>query len=592
MRNRPFLLPVQKPDSISEAPDPGNLKNEFCGKILFRSNLYHLITGNLAVLESIDNKWFLNELLNYSSSTHDPNILKALKKIASAERFDESMRQRASEIAEIIDDEINGKKGWGSALLTGNDQKAADARHILAGIRYPQTTEVLRLMRDKSPELKRLALWLIGKFRMTDLSQEVCECLGIRGIEEDAFSVLTSLGSDAGPEIKRHYLTSAGNMGMSRAILRLFSKTCSMESMSFLVERLWSTSRQLREITLKALIKCGYAANEDEKGRLQKMILETFGLLTWFLSAKVCLADVGDKLLYKELDKEYNRWKEFLLNLLILAYKDSIPPSSEITQNGMKEESYSSIPNLTEIIFAGQRQTELDKASDAVSERKTLKKLQHYFPVLIPEYDDLLEDLINHDYNVISVWTKVCAIRSIKKITRENMSESVVALLFSPEEILREEATRLISRLKMDLYTGSSDRIHEQFRNKLDEIASGKVNKNELVYEKVKFLSGCFETVHEDELIYLAEKMLFLTNSKDEKNKFPPDSVIWIFNSNEEIHKVVVNHGNNGRINGSIAVLDSYLFSYVIPFTVIKEFRFQFPENSFRILRYIDKNEA
>ena len=88
----------------------------------------------------------------------------------------------------------NNKKASTSA---DESVRAENARNTLAGTRYPQTTEILRLLRDKSPELKRLALFLIGKFKMTDMIQEVCECLNVHGIEDDAYSVLLSFGSAA-----------------------------------------------------------------------------------------------------------------------------------------------------------------------------------------------------------------------------------------------------------------------------------------------------------------------------------------------------------------------------------------------------------
>ncbi len=590
MRNKPFSLPVQKPDLLYKTHDQGNLKNQFCGKKLFRSNLFQLVTGNISILDSIDNKWFLDELFKYSSGSHDPNILKALKKIASTGKFDESMRQYASEIAEIIDDEISGNKSSATIASSKFDEKSANARSILAGIRYPQTTEVLRLLRDKSPELKKLALWLIGKFKMTDLSQEVCECLGIRGIEEDAFSVLTTMGGDSARELKRYYLASSGNTGISKAILRLFSKTCPKESMSFLVERLWSTSRQLREITLKALISCGYITNEEEKDRLRKMIYDTFGLLTWILSGIVCLSNNEDVQLHKELGKEYFRWKEFLLNLLVLTYRDSIPVMAE--KGDRKDGNYASIPDLAEIVFAIRRKPGQDHIAEAVVERKILKRLQKYFPVLIPEYNTLLEDIINYDYNVISIWTKACAMRSMERIEAENMSESAVALLFSPEEILREEATRLIARSGMDLYRVSSERIREQFRNRLDDIVSGKTSENELVYEKVRFFSECFGPIHEDELIFLAEKTNCMKGLPVLMGVLPPESVIWTFTGSNTDPAVIVNHGVGNQPGNNVNKLKASSHCYVLPFSAIDEFVFQYPENAWRIYNYIDKNEA
>ena len=592
MRNRPFSLPVQKPDLPSKAPVQENFKNLFCGKKLFRSNLYHLVIGNVSILDTIDNEWFLDELFRYSSVTHDPSILKALKKIASAGRFDESIRQHASEIAEVIEAEVANSRNSGESSFLRSDEKSANALKILAGIRYPQTTEVLRLMRDKSPELKRLALWLIGKFRMTDLCQEVCECLGIRGLEEDAFSVLIALGSDAGRDLKRHYLTSSGNMGISKAILRLFSKTCPKESMSFLLERLWSTSRQLREITLKALISCGYLTNDEEKERLRKMIYDTFGILTWILSGKVSLVNNEDALLHAELDKEYQRWKEFLLNLLILTYGDSVPVSSAAENAEKKDDNYASIADLADTVFTIQRKTAHKPEAYGIAERKTLKKLQKYFAFLIPEYYNLLEDIINYDYNVISIWTKACAIRSLKGIGGENMKESAVALLFSPEEILREEATRLIARTGMDLYRISSDRIREQHKIRLDNIITGRADENSLVFEKVKFLARWFGPINEDELIFLAERTRFLREVTAETAAIEADSIIWTIANDNHVIPVIVNHAGRQLTDDQVTKLRSCSYCYVLPFGAIEEFGFQYPENTWEIYRYIDKNEA
>ena len=73
----------------------------------------------------------------------------------------------------------------------------------------------------------------------------------------------------------------------------------------------------------------------------------------------------------------------------------------------------------------------------------------------IPDYKSLLEDIINCDYNLISVWTKACTLKSITEIEEEDLAESVVALLFSPEQILREESARLIARSGRELYRSS-----------------------------------------------------------------------------------------------------------------------------------------
>ena len=172
------------------------------------------------------------------STKKDINLLPALKKIAGSPKFDESLRQQSSEIAEKIEEQVKRDKDNPKIPSTSDEySKAENARKILAGTRYPQTTEILRLLRDKSPELKRLALFLIGKFKMTDMIQEVCECLSVQGIEDDAYSVLLSFGVAASKEVDRYYLKASGNISAGKVLLRLLSKINPPEDMSFLVEQ-------------------------------------------------------------------------------------------------------------------------------------------------------------------------------------------------------------------------------------------------------------------------------------------------------------------------------------------------------------------
>jgi hypothetical protein len=172
------------------------------------------------------------------------------------------------------------------------------------------------------------------------------------------------------------------------------------------------------------------------------------------------------------------------------------------------------------------------------------------------------------------------------------MAESIVALLFSPEEILREEATRLIARSGMDLYSLSSDRIREQFRKKLDDIIQGNTDENELVFEKVKFIATCFNTIYEDELIYLAERILFDRQLTGSKGTLPPDSVIWGFREKGSNPEIIVNHSDEKHLRTSGDELKTLSYAYVLPFSAVEDFGFQYPENSEAIYSYIDRNEA
>jgi hypothetical protein len=591
MGKRPISFPLQQTDALKESAEWENLKNRFSGKTLFRLNLYHLETGNLSVLDLINNRWFLEELFTYALIKHDINLIPALKKIAGAGRFDESIRQRASEIVEIIEEDTIKKENREKSAAAGiEEEKIENARKMIAGIRYPQTTEVLKLLRDKSIELKRLALFLIGKFKMTDMVQEVCDCLNTAGLKDDAFSVLVTFGKAVSKEINSFYLVSSGNISLSKAILRLFAKTCPKENMSFIVERLWSNSRQLKELALTSLISCGYRANEDQKEHLHKVINETFGTIAWIISAKVCLHG-NNPMLLQEFEKEYNRWKAYLRNLLILTFDNAEITLNKKEQNKRKD-NLRYIPALVEIIFGDSIKPLKENIPDAAADKKRLKKLQRYFQCGQPRYDDLLEEIINCDYNLLSIWTKACALRNIRNIENENLGESVVALLFSPDELLQEEASKLIGRTSRELYHIASERIPETERKKLDKIISDETDDKELIYEKTRFLSSCFPGITEEELLFLAERMSFFRSDQTGIYSQPSGTVLWSFSDGSQNLKVFVNFNENTDLNSVIRDLrTSYSFCYVLPLNAVREFNFLYPQNSFTIFKYIDGNE-
>ncbi len=175
-----------------------------------------------------------------------------------------------------------------------------------------------------------------------------------------------------------------------------------------------------------------------------KIINETFGTLAWIISAKVCLHD-NNPVLLQEFEKEYSRWRSFLKNLLIMVY-DKGEITLNIKEQNNKEDNVRYIPELAEIIFGDSAKQVQENTPDAGADKKRLKKLGRYFQCGPIHYDDLLEEIINGDYNLLSIWTKACAIRSIKNIGKVDLGESVVALLFSPDELLQEEASKLIGR--------------------------------------------------------------------------------------------------------------------------------------------------
>ena len=567
---------------ISDIPDI--LMSRFSSYMQFRTDYYSLISGDYSVLDKIRNKWYFEKLIDQAHSKKDLNLLPVLKKAAANAGLEEIVRQHSIEVVEILEKH--------SIYPASEDEKINGANKILAGTRRPQTTLILRLLRDNSIESKKLAIYMIGKFKLSDLLPEVCGCLNIHGLETDAYSVLRSFGKDAEDELFRFYLVISGDASTSKTIFRLLGETCSKESVAFLFSRLKSNSRQLKEISVKYLIACGFKPSKEDKDFLHLLTSEVIGLITWNLSARICLIRSNDSFLLEEVNKEMARWEKFLFNVLSITYNSEAIIRIKEYLSDETVESVSHAIEMIDVVVDDSVKQKLISLLDTVRDEVKLKNLYNFYPGEIPGYKKLTEDIINRDFNLVSLWTKACALRSISRIEGDEIAESVTALLFSPDGIIQEEAANLIARSNHELYTSASQRIPESSRKRLDKIIFGQTDEEELLFKKVQFLSECFGVIPEDDLLTLAGVMKYVKNFETEAGLLLKESyIIWSL-SDEKTGNEVHIFNNDSRDRQTLNYhISNDLSYYILPLAAIEDYHFHFPEKSFEILKYIKNHE-
>lgn len=586
MRNRLFAVRPGEAEILNKCKsnDWGSLGKRFSGERLFKYNYFNIICGDLSSVAITKNKWFLEYILK-AGSAGDLGLLSVIKKIVADKSLDEGLRQRASEISENLE-EIDSSVIEAKFSDLDEKNRILAARRMLTGIRVPRTSEILRLLKDKSIAISRIGLFIVGKFRITSLIPEVCESLTTEGLEEDAVSVLQSFGTDAENELFKYYFKYSGNPKVSTKILRIFNKSSSIRSTSFSFEMLWAASRPVKEMALTLLLDKKYKPSAGDRNRLCKLLFETAGIITDLISASIVFRKNNKDHLADVINKECSRWKLFFSGIYSLI-------NLQDNNNFLNDEKITEIPdiekhldNLAAIILGAKRNfPDLSFLGKSAEERK-LRKLSQYFPVAIPSYYELCEKIINYNYNAISVWTKACLIREMGPLSDTTSEDSVIALLFGSEEILQEEAARLLSGSGYESYSSVLQRVPEKTRSRLGKINSQDYNKEAMLFEKTRFLAKLFGEIPEDELLLLASAMKYIRNSELPltENK----CIVWTLvpdNINPEV--IIINNGNQADNPGKVKGEDLYLLSL----ESIDEFHRHFPEHAFEILKYIDENE-
>jgi len=172
------------------------------------------------------------------------------------------------------------------------------------------------------------------------------------------------------------------------------------------------------------------------------------------------------------------------------------------------------------------------------------------------------------------------------------MAESVTALLFSPEEIIQEEAAYLITRSNHELYFSVSERIPDSIKNRLDNIISGTREKREMLFEKTQFLSALFDGILEDELLCLASEMKFKKNISVDQEDMAEGFIIWTIQDDNPGKQVIVFYdvsGNSPQLSNNQW---KNLPCYYLPLDAVERYNVRYPDNSLEILKYIDDNES
>jgi len=402
---------------------------------------------------------------------------------------------------------------------------------------------------------------------------------------------LERFGDEASGELQRFFLNTSGNLNTSKAILRILGKCNTPENSAFIFARLWSNSRSIREVALKCLINFGFKANDEEKDKLNQLISDIIGMITWNISAQVSLEKGNDTVLLEVIRKETKTWQSFLFNLLSIAYDSGSVSKIWANIESGTVESINFALEMIDLVIDESIKVKLVSLIDAVPDEDKLKNLHQFFPGEVPQYDQLIDDILNRDYNFISIWAKAFTLHHVTTISGGSLRESVLALLFSPERILQEEAAHLIGRTNKNLFDEVSGRLSPALGRYLKKIVDGNLAEGESLFNKVRFLLSLFGNIPEDELIILAGSLGYYTPSGFGELKEIPDSVIWNLKADFSVAGVGTVFENNTSELSDNQNIPPESFIYVLALNSIENFRNMNPEDSFELLDYLDKQE-
>jgi len=430
---------------------------------------------SIRIIEDLDlrevtdslNKFVVDE--NSAQKSHIKELL---------ERFGtDGQKYGEEEIRRLLKSEnpLDRKKGL-IVILEKNDPKY-----------FPR---IVPLFRDASLSVRISAIHAAGVLNRKDFVTYLIDMLEDSVHYPYAFNALCTMNEDVLENLEHGFhKTGITEKGMVR-ITRVMCSIGTVKAAGYLIGKLDHYNKNVFLHAVKGLQRISFFLGESNKAKIFGALNRISGITAWNLSAKYSLKDypAADELSIA-LDEEIHENYNLIYSILSIAYDPATIYHIRKNLESSTSEGIGFAIELLDIFIDEAIKPYLFPLLDDSAVAEKVRLLQSEFPVELMKPEELLLTIINRDYNQINAYTRVCAIQTLNKIEGFHPGKDVVAHIFNPDPLLREEASILVSKLEHELFSEVLKRLPSSYSSKICEfLKSNGTNADIGLFTKFRFL--------------------------------------------------------------------------------------------------------
>ncbi len=546
---------LRRKESITEYSEKQVLTGEpvrgFRSVLLYPSHYLDIICGKLDYLVNRADDSYASEVVRVSGRTLDPALIPALKAIVSGHGFSEAVKREASGIIAHIEKYYSDPVRNSEMLrLPGINEKTAVTRSILTGKKAPQSSEIVRLLNDINPDIRRIGLAAAGRFGMKELREEAMQALHMPETEREAFYLLRHFGPDTYGEIIGSAFRPQSRESVSLMVMGLLGMMPLAQVTPYLSNLLEGGPVTVRLKAVKYLCEQGFVPETNHRQRIE----EAMNATVYNIGRLIALQTEAEKKKYfimsGALEWEKNMNYDLLFSLLSLTSGNAT--AAMIRANAVSGTAAGAgiALEVIDTMIIGSSRRPLQALLGHNSDRIRLNELSLCFPMREVTEGSLATMILLTDQNITGVWTKACALHKAAREGRGVDKEIVVSYLFSNSQLLQEEAAMVIRTINSDWFSEVESRLTEQVRNRVAGVVSNTVPEVAMTFGKTRFLSLCFNKIPEERMIMLASGMRY-SESYDAGPL--PGLITWIVPSDQ---------GKSGLYSLPVNDITNFVFHY------------------------------
>lgn len=403
---------------------------------------------------------------------------------------------------------------------------------------------LLELMRDADPKVREEALLTARKVKRPETWSVLIELLSSPAYAHHASAALKEAGEAALETLESAFHKSGQTDLVMLKIVQIIGHIGGPKGTALLWAKADYPDKRIVKQILYSLRFMNYQATGREATIVKDLLDVEMGKTLWNLAALEELPDEEHFSFLKQALREEIRDNYDQITLLLSLIYD--PHSVQLVKENIESDSSDGTAYALELLdlFLDQDlKPKLIPLLDDDSTLSKLEKLQTYFPRESYNPVQVINYILNRDFNYNNRWTKLCAVHACAYIKDFRISRGLIAQMFNQDKLLQETAAWVIYNKDKKIYEAIAERLPFKDKKFLDssiennQLLDGLDDGFFLGIEMVMFIKQLpqFKGIEGNLLSDLADKIQPVTLKQGDKITFDPTSLPVMIIANGEV---------------------------------------------------------
>ncbi|HET9487639.1 MAG TPA: hypothetical protein VFO54_09395 [Chryseosolibacter sp.] len=389
---------------------------------------------------------------------------------------------------------------------------------------------LLELLRDVDPKVRFEALLTTRKTKRVETWPVLIEMLSSPLYGHHASAALKSAGDQVLMTLEAAFHKSGQSDLVMLRIVQIMGQIGGDHALQLLWRKADYPDKRIVKQILYSLRYINYRANGREVRDVMGLLDAEISKAMWNLSALEELPeDLEYVFLRQALKEEIAQNYDQITMLLSILYD---PQSVELVRENIESgdpDNLAFAMELLDLFIDPELKPKLIPLLDDSSPQEKLRLLQLHYPRENYSPIQVINYLLNRDFNLNNRWTKACAIHASAFIPDFRISRGLIAQVFNTDRLLQETAAWVIYNKDKRFFTEIRERLPQRDKKFLDasiennQLLDGLDDGFFLEIEMVMFIKQLpvFNDIHGSLICDLADKIVPVELMLGEKLKLP-----------------------------------------------------------------------